>query len=56
MDNDDVLIDVADAELRKQLNLTTADLRFMEHIIQTVSINTGDDAFLDDTGLRLENR
>lgn len=42
-------IDIHDAELRRQLNLTTADLRFADSIVKSVLENQGT-AYLNSTG------
>jgi hypothetical protein len=46
----DVRIDIGDAELRKQLSLTTADLRFSETVVHTVLGNSTGDSFMEETG------
>ncbi|CAH1789148.1 unnamed protein product [Owenia fusiformis] len=45
---DENKIEIHDPELRKQLNLSTADLRFADYIVQTVHEDQGD-IFVDDT-------
>lgn len=42
-----------DPELRKQLTLTTADLRFAEGLVKSATENCGDDLF-DETGKQCE--
>lgn len=42
-------IQIHDPELRKILNLTTADLRFADYVVKHVTENR-DDVFLDGTG------
>jgi len=42
-------IDIQDAELRKQLVLTTADLRFADYLVKCVTEDQGD-LYLDHTG------
>lgn len=42
-------INIHDPELRKMLNPTTADLRFIDHLVKHVTENR-DDVFLDGTG------
>ncbi|XP_064647381.1 late secretory pathway protein AVL9 homolog isoform X2 [Lineus longissimus] len=46
---DDTKIDIHDNELKRQLNLTTADLRFADYIVKNV-LEDGEDLFLDGTG------
>ena len=43
-------IQINDPELKKLVTLTTADLRFIDDIVQHVSEESGD-IFLEDTGL-----
>ena len=43
-----VKVDVIDAELRRQLTLSTADLRFADFLVQHVADDTGN-VFTDDT-------
>lgn len=42
-------IQIADGDLKKLVTLTTADLRFIDDIVQHVSEESGD-IFLEDTG------
>ena len=42
-------IDIHDQELRKQLNLTTADLRFADDLVKATVTDDASDLFLDDT-------
>ena len=42
-------MDILDPELRRQLSLTTADLRFADYLVRCVTEDSGD-VFLDDTG------
>lgn len=46
---DEANIHIQDPELRKVLNLTTADLRFADYLVKHVTENR-DDVFLDGTG------
>ncbi|XP_029001464.2 late secretory pathway protein AVL9 homolog [Betta splendens] len=46
---DETRIQIHDPELRKVLNLTTADLRFADYLVKHVTENR-DDVFLDGTG------
>lgn len=46
---DDGKIEIIDAELRKQLQLTIEDLRFAENLVQHISLDDKD-VFLDGTG------
>lgn len=46
---EDARLDIHDPELRKILNPTTADLRFIDHLVKHVTENR-DDVFLDGTG------
>ncbi|XP_042366282.1 late secretory pathway protein AVL9 homolog [Plectropomus leopardus] len=46
---EEALIHIQDPELRKILNLTTADLRFADYLVKHVTENR-DDVFLDGTG------
>lgn len=46
---DDGKIEILDAELKKQLNLTTEDLRFADHLVRHV-MEDRQDVFLDGTG------
>ncbi|XP_013793559.1 late secretory pathway protein AVL9 homolog [Limulus polyphemus] len=46
---EDSRIDIFDAELRKQLHLTTEDLRFADYLVRHVS-DESSDIFLDGTG------
>ncbi|GIY91949.1 hypothetical protein CEXT_238512 [Caerostris extrusa] len=46
---DDGKIEIIDPELKKQLNLTTEDLRFADHIVRHV-MEDRQDVFLDGTG------
>ncbi|KAG8572447.1 hypothetical protein GDO81_012047 [Engystomops pustulosus] len=46
---EDARISIHDPELRKILNPTTADLRFIDHLVKHVTENR-DDVFLDGTG------
>ena len=46
----DAKIDILDPELRKQLTLTTADLRFAENLVKSSTDNQGDQLF-DETGV-----
>ncbi|KAM3929783.1 late secretory pathway protein AVL9 homolog [Leptodactylus fuscus] len=46
---EDAKINIHDPELRKILNPTTADLRFIDHLVKHVTENR-DDVFLDGTG------
>jgi len=43
-------IDILEPELKKALQLTTEDLRFIDFIIKQVSIENGSDIFLDGVG------
>ena len=43
-------IDILDPELKKALQLTTEDLRFIDFIIKQVSLENGSDIFLDGVG------
>lgn len=43
------MVHIQDLELRKTLNLTTADLRFADYLVKHVTENR-DDVFLDGTG------
>jgi hypothetical protein len=45
----DAKVDFHDADLRRQLTLTTADLRFADHLVKTITDERGD-IFLDSTG------
>lgn len=45
----DLRIDIHDPELKRQLSLSTADLRFAEHLVRSVSNDKGD-IYLVDTG------
>lgn len=47
---DDGKIDILDPELKKQLNLTTEDLRFADHLVRHV-MEDRQDVFLDGTGI-----
>ncbi|XP_038666351.1 late secretory pathway protein AVL9 homolog isoform X5 [Scyliorhinus canicula] len=49
IDIEDAVIQIHDPELRKLLNLTTADLRFADFLVKHVTENR-DDIFLDGTG------
>ncbi|XP_062860085.1 late secretory pathway protein AVL9 homolog [Trichomycterus rosablanca] len=49
VDVEDAMIHIADPELRRVLSLTTADLRFCDFLLKSVSDNT-EDVFLDGTG------
>ena len=42
-------IDIPDEILRRQLTLTTADLRFAEYLVKSVMDEKG--VFLDETGI-----
>ncbi|KAJ4925080.1 hypothetical protein JOQ06_017818 [Pogonophryne albipinna] len=46
---EEALVHIQDLELRKTLNLTTADLRFADYLVKHVTENR-DDVFLDGTG------
>uniref|UniRef100_A0A674KFX1 UDENN domain-containing protein n=1 Tax=Terrapene triunguis TaxID=2587831 RepID=A0A674KFX1_9SAUR len=46
---EEALVQIHDPELRKILNLTTADLRFADYLVKHVTENR-DDVFLDGTG------
>uniref|UniRef100_A0A8C8SKB6 AVL9 cell migration associated n=1 Tax=Pelusios castaneus TaxID=367368 RepID=A0A8C8SKB6_9SAUR len=46
---EEALVQIHDPELRKMLNLTTADLRFADYLVKHVTENR-DDVFLDGTG------
>ncbi|KAI4806581.1 hypothetical protein KUCAC02_017400 [Chaenocephalus aceratus] len=46
---EEALVYIQDLELRKTLNLTTADLRFADYLVKHVTENR-DDVFLDGTG------
>ncbi|XP_006124099.2 late secretory pathway protein AVL9 homolog isoform X2 [Pelodiscus sinensis] len=46
---EEALVQVHDPELKKTLNLTTADLRFADYLVKHVTENR-DDVFLDGTG------
>ena len=41
------VLDVRNRQLQKQLNLTTADMRFMETIVRTVDETRGDGLFVE---------
>lgn len=47
---DDGKIEVLDPELKKQLSLTTEDLRFADHLVRHV-MEDRQDVFLDGTGI-----
>jgi len=42
-------IDIHDQELKRQLTLTMADMRFAEHLVRSIGDEKGD-IYLDDTG------
>ena len=43
------MVEFYDIELRRQLSLTTADLRFADHLVRSISDEKGN-IFLDSTG------
>jgi len=43
-------VEFHDIELRRQLSLTTADLRFADHLVRSISDEKGN-IFLDSTGI-----
>ena len=43
------MVDFHDIELHRQLSLTTADLRFADHLVRSISDEKGN-IFLDSTG------
>lgn len=42
-------IEIHDPDLRKQVNLTTADLRFADYLVKATVTEGESDLFLDDT-------
>lgn len=45
-------VEFHDIELRRQLSLTTADLRFADHLVRSISDEKGN-IFLDSTGTHI---
>lgn len=45
-------IEILDADLRRQLTLTTADLRFGDYLVRNIASDTGD-VFVDATSILL---
>jgi len=45
-------VEFHDFELRRQLSLTTADLRFADHLVRSISDEKGN-IFLDSTGMHI---
>jgi hypothetical protein len=51
--NGEIQIDIRDPELRRQLSLTTADLRFIDYIVKTVTGGNDDDTNTEHDGNEL---
>ena len=50
IDMENALLDIRDLDLKRQLHLSAADLRFAENLVNNVSSSPEDDVFFDATG------